>query len=209
MTRKQKLKATGSLIDALFSKVRQRILAIFFGRPSARLQLSQVIALANSGRGAVQRELENLVSAGLLHRHIVDGRKLYAVNRESPVFEELRGLILKTVGLLEPLTKSLQALASKVDVAFVYGSVAKEEDTANSDIDLMIIARDVAYPEIFEALQKAEKKLRRPINPNIMAPDEWKQKLSEKNSFITRIANQPKLFVFGSDHDLERIGQSG
>ena len=157
----------------------------------------------------MQRELENFVGAGILQQSVIDGRKLYEVNRQSPIFEELRGLILKTVGLSEPLTKALQSLSKKIDVAFVYGSVAKGEDSAKSDIDLMIVAQEAAYSEVFEALQKAEKKLHRPINPTIMAPGEWKQKLSERNSFVTKIAQQPKLFVFGSDDELKRIGKSG
>ena len=203
------IRASSGIIDALFSKVRQRVMGIFFSQPSARFQLNQIIALANSGRGAVQRELENLVGAGILQQSVIDGRKLYEVNRQSPIFEELRGLILKTVGLSEPLTKALQSLSKKIDVAFVYGSVAKGEDSAKSDIDLMIVAQEAAYSEVFEALQKAEKKLHRPINPTIMAPGEWKQKLSERNSFVTKIAQQPKLFVFGSDDELKRIGKSG
>lgn len=202
-------RASTSLIDALFSKVQQRVLQIFFSHPSARYQLSQVIAWADSGRGAVQRELERLTRAGILRVLAVDGRKFYAANRESPIFEELYGLIVKTVGLLEPLTKALQMFTTKLNVAFVYGSVAKGEDSAKSDIDLMIIARDVAYSEIYAALEKVEKKLRRPVSPNIMAPNEWKQKLSEKNSFVTRISQQPKLFIFGSEDELKRIGQSG
>lgn len=196
----------GGLIDALFSKVQQRVLAIFFGNPSARYQLSQIIDQAASGRGAVQRELETLVHAGILNLSVVDGRKLYEANRQSPIFAELHGLILKTVGLMDPLTKALHPLARNIDVAFVYGSVARGLDSAKSDIDLMIVARDLPYAEVFGALQKAEKRLQRPINPHILTRAEWKQKLSEKNSFISKISQQPKLFVFGSDDDLKRIG---
>ena len=201
--------SSSGLIDALFSKVQQRVLSIFFSQPSARYPLSQVIALANSGRGAVQRELESLVRAGILSQSMIDGRKIYEANRSSPIFEELHSLILKTVGLVEPLTKALQPLAKTMNAAFVYGSVARGEDQAKSDIDLMIIGREVAYPDVYGALQKAEKKLRRPVNPNIMTPAEWKQKLSERNSFVGKISQQPKLFVFGSDDELRRIGQSG
>ena len=203
------MQSSGGLIDALFSKVQQRVLGIFFSQPSARYQLSQIIALANSGRGAVQRELERLLRAGILHQSVVGGRKLYEANRQSPIFEELRSLILKTVGLLEPLTKALQPLSKKIEVAFVYGSVAKGEDSAGSDVDLMIIGPGIVYSEVYEVLQKAEKKLRRPINPTIMNPGEWKQKLSARNSFIGRISQQPKLFVFGSEDELKGIGQSG
>jgi len=204
---KMGMRASKSLIDALFSKVQQRVLGIFFSQTSARYQLSKVIALAQSGRGAVQRELERLVRAGIVSQSLVDGRKLYEANRQSPIFEELQGIVLKTVGLLEPLAKSLQPLSQKVDVAFVFGSIAKREDTAKSDIDLMIIAHDVVYAEVYAATARAEKKLLRAINPTIMSPNEWRQKLSERNSFVSRISQQPKLFVVGSDNDLKRIGQ--
>jgi len=206
---KMGIRDSQNLVDALFSKVQQRVLAIFFSGPSGQYQLNQIIALANSGRGAVQRELETLVRAGILNRSTVDGRKLYEVNRQSPIFEELHGLIVKTVGLIDPLTKALQPLSAKIDLAFIFGSVAKREDSAKSDIDLMIIAKELPYGDVFGALQKAEKKLLRPISPNVMSPDEWRQKLSEKNSFVSRISQQPKLFVFGSDDELKRIGQLG
>jgi predicted nucleotidyltransferase len=194
---------------ALFSQVRLRVLALFFGHTSQAYQLSEAIRLAGSGRGAVQREIERLTRAGLLTVSLSGSRKVYQANRHSPIFDEVHGLILKTVGLLEPLRKSLKAFAPSIDAAFVYGSVAKGEDTAKSDIDLMIIGREIAYSEVFAALHKAEKAIVRPINPNLMSPSEWRQKASEGNPFINKIAQQPKLFVFGTEDELQGIGQSG
>jgi hypothetical protein len=202
-------KQTAGLANALFPKVRQRVLGLFFGQPANAFQLTQVIKLVGSGTGAVQRELEKLTRAGILNVSFAGTRKVYQVNWQSPIFDELSGLILKTSGLLEPVRSALKSLASKIDVAFVYGSVAKRIDTAKSDIDLMIIGQDIAYAEMFAALQKAEKNLLRPINPNLMSPGEWRQKTSERNAFIRQIEQQPKLFVFGTDDDLKRIGQSG
>ena len=200
---------SAGLASALFSQVQLRVLALFFSQPSHRYQLTQVIRLVGSGRGAVQREVENLTRAGILSMSNAEGRKIYQANRQSPIFEELHSLILKTVGLHEPLRKALKSLASRIKVAFVYGSVAKGEDTAKSDIDLMVIGQEIAYGDIYKALQKAEETLLRPINPNVMTPGEWRQKVSDRNPFVSKVAQQPKLFIFGADDELKGIGQSG
>src|SRR5262249_16224185 len=105
----------------------------------------------------------------------------------------------------EPLRRALQPLATKIEVAFVYGSVAKKSDTARSDIDLMIIGKDLVYSHIYAALQKAEKVLLRPINPSLMTKSEWRTKLAQRGSFVSKIFQQPKLFVFGTDDGLEGI----
>ena len=132
-------------------------------------------------------------------------RKVYQANSQSPIYDELSGLILKTVGLLEPLRKALKTFAPNITLAFVYGSIAKGKDTAKSDIDLMIIGEEIAYSEIYGALQKAETSLLRPINPNLMNPAEWKKKVSNKNSFVSKILQQPKLFIIGTEDELKGI----
>jgi predicted nucleotidyltransferase len=198
--------ATG-LASALFSRVQLRVLQLLLGRPSQGYQLTEVINLAGSGRGAVQRELERLTKAGILNVSVARGRKIYQANRQSPIFRELHGIILKTVGLFEPLQRALKPFNPTMRAAFVYGSIAKGSDTAKSDIDLMIIGHDIAYGDVFSALQKAEKDLARPINPNLMSLAEWKKKLIEGNPFVTKIAKQPKLFVVGTEDGLKGIGQ--
>ncbi len=197
------------LASALFSQVQLRILSLFFGEPSRALQVTQIIKLVGSGRGAVQRELVKLVSAGIVDVSVVGSRKVYRANRQSPIFEELHSIILKTVGLLEPIRQALKPFIRNIAVAFVYGSVAKGKDTARSDVDLMIIGRDIAYSDLYVALQRAEKKVMRSINPNLMTPGEWIEKATDKNPFIGKITQQPKLFIFGTDNELKRIAQSG
>ena len=194
------------LAGALFSQVRLRVLGLLFGQPSRSYQLTQVINLVGSGRGAVQRELERLTQAGILNVSVAERGKRYQANRQSPIFEELHSLVLKTVGLVEPLRNSLKSFAPKIDAAFVYGSIAKGADTAKSDIDLMIIGNEIAYSDIYAALQSAEKSLSRPINPNVMSRKEWQQKMSDKNPFVTKIMQQPKLFVLGTNDELRGIG---
>ena len=188
------------LAEALFSRVQLRVLAILFGRPDRAFHASEIIKLAASGSGAVQRELQRLAAAGILNVEISGNRKLYSVNRQSPVFEELHSLVRKTAGLVEPIRAALTPFADRIDAAFVYGSVAKATDTAKSDIDLMIITDDVSYGEIFKSLQDAEAVLQRPINPNVLTLQDWRRKREEQNSFVTRIITQPHLFVLGDMH---------
>jgi predicted nucleotidyltransferase len=186
-----------SLADALFSRVQLRVLSLLFGQPDRTFHASEIIRLAASGSGAVQRELKRLSEAGLVDVDISGNRKFYRANRKSPLFEELHGLIVKTSGLVEPLRDALQPLANGIDAAFVYGSIAKGNDNAHSDIDLMIIADDLAYGDVFKSLQNAEDKLRRPINPNLMTRREWRRKSADQSSFAARVARQPRIFIIG------------
>jgi predicted nucleotidyltransferase len=193
-----------SLADALFSRVQLRVLSLLFGQPDRAFHASEVIRLAASGSGAVQRELKRLSEAGLIDTTLSANRKLYQANRKSPLFNELHSLVLKTAGLVEPLRAALQPLAKRIDAAFVYGSVAKGSDRAGSDIDLMVIADDLAYGDIYKALQKAEDRLQRPINPNLMTSREWRRKSADDSAFAGKIARQPRLFILGEADEPNR-----
>jgi predicted nucleotidyltransferase len=131
----------------------------------------------------------------------VGNQKHYQANRESPVFVELHGLIVKTSGLIAPLRTALEPLVKRIRAAFVYGSVAKGTDQAASDIDLMVIADKLDYADVFAALQRVEADLGRTVNPNVMTLAEWKRKRGQAG-FVSRIAGQPRLFVIGTDDDL-------
>jgi predicted nucleotidyltransferase len=191
-----------SLADALFSPVQQRVLALLFGQPDRLFQSGEIIRVVDSGTGAVHRQLSRLADAGWLTVTPIGNQRHYQANRDSPGFEELRGLIVKTVGVVEPLRQALLPLAASIRAAFVYGSVAKGSDTARSDIDLMVISDELTYPDIFEALQSAEAVLARKISPNTMTFDHWRAGRTQKDSFARRIADQPRLFVIGSVDDI-------
>ena len=194
-----------NLSGALFSRVQSRVLGIIFGQPDQEFQLTEIISKANSGRGAVQRELEKLTEVGIVAKAAYGNRKLYHANRESPVFNELHQLVLKTVGVVDPLREALTPYRQFITSAFVYGAIAKGKDTARSDIDVMIIG-GLVYSEVFAALQQAEKHLARPVNPNLMTTSDWGRKVKAKSSFVTEILNQPKLFVVGNEDELRRLG---
>jgi predicted nucleotidyltransferase len=189
------------IAGVLFTPVQQRVLGLLFGQPDRRFQSGELIRLAASGTGAVHRLLTRLAESGLITVQRVGNQKHYQANRESPVFAELHGLILKTSGLLAPLRAAFAGLAGRIHAAFVYGSVAKGTDRAASDIDLMVIADKLDYADVFSALQSVEAELGRTVNPNVMTPAEWRRKRKQAG-FVSRIASQPRLFVIGSDDEL-------
>jgi predicted nucleotidyltransferase len=195
-------RASSGLADALFSSVQQRVLGLLFGQPNRRFQSAELIRLAHSGTGAVHRQLSRLADAGWVTVNRTGNQKHYQANRDCPAFAELSGLIVKTVGVLEPLRQALAPRAKQIRGAFVYGSVAKGTDKAGSDLDLMVISDRLGYQDLFEVLQPAEQVLARPVNPNVMSLAEWRSKRAKKDSFASRIAAQPRLFVIGSDVDL-------
>jgi predicted nucleotidyltransferase len=189
------------LADVLFTPVQQRLLGLLFGQPERTFQSAELIRLAGSGTGAAHRLLTRLADSGLVHVTRLGNQKHYQANRDSPIFSELHGLVVKTSGLAGPLRAALSPLAKRIRAAFVYGSVAKGTDRAASDIDLMVIADDVDYADVFSALQAAEGTLGRTVNPNVMSLAEWRRKRKQAG-FVSRIAGQPRLFLIGSDDDL-------
>ena len=193
---------TSNLTDALFSKVQRCVLGLLYGNPDRSFYANELFRLAGSGTGAVVRELAKLADSGLVTVNKIGNQKHYQANRDAPIFDELRGIVLKTFGMADVLRQGLLPLSSQISVAFVYGSVAKGTDTAKSDIDVMVIGDDLAYPEVYSALMPIEKQLGRKINPSIYSNGDVLQKLKKGNTFLTRIMAQPKIFLIGSERDL-------
>lgn len=186
----------------LFTPVQQRVLGLLFGQPDRRFQSAELIRLTASGTGAAHRLVTRLANVGLVTVERIGNQKHYQANRESPVFVELHGLIVKTSGLVAPLRAALAPLADHIRAAFVYGSIAKGQDGATSDIDLMVIADKLDYADVFSALQMVEADLARTVNPNVMRLADWRRKRGQATGFVSRIAEQPRLFVIGSDDDI-------
>ena len=186
--------ASSGLAGALFSPVQLKVLGLLFGQAGRRFQSAEIIRLANSGTGAVHRQLRRLEDAGWVTVSRVGNQKHYQANEACPAFDELRGLIAKTVGLVEPIRAALEPLSENISVAFIYGSIAKGEERADSDIDLLILSPTLGLADLYEVLQGAESALGRPVNPNIMTLEEWKKRRQMVDSFAARIASQPHLF---------------
>jgi predicted nucleotidyltransferase len=187
------------LADALFSKVQQRVLGVLFGNPDRSFFANEVIALVDSGTGAVQRELTRLESAGLLNVKRLGRQKHYQANSSAPIFAELRDLVMKTSGLADVLRAALSPLADRIKVAFVYGSIAKGESTPASDVDLMIVSDEVTYSDVFKSLEEAGNRLGRKVNPTVYSIKEFQSRLKQRNAFITRVLAQPKIWLIGND----------
>lgn len=185
------------MADALFTSVQQRVLAALFGHPERSYYAQELIAQLASGTGAVQRELARLEGAGLVTTRRVGRQKHYQANAASPVFEELRGLVLKTSGLADVLREALAPFDRQLDAAFVFGSVARREEGPQSDVDLLVVSDAVGYPELYTALAATEARLGRTVNPTVLGRVELARRLAEQQAFATRVMDGPKLWIVG------------
>ena len=176
-----------SLADALFPKVRQRVLSVLFGAPDRSFYANEVIALASA--------------AGLLNVTKQGNQKHYQANANAPVFAELRSLVLKSMGLADVLFKALMPLSEQIKQAFIYGSVARQQDTAHSDVDLMVISDTLAYGELFGALESATLSLGRKVNPTLYTQADWDKRLQNDSVFVIRVWEQPKIWLIGSEEE--------
>ena len=199
---KRGLSRRTSLADALLTRTQQRVLGVLFGQPGRSFYASELIRTAGTGSGAAQRELAKLENSGLVVARRIGQQKHYQANAASPLFEELRGIVLKTVGLAEPVREAMKPLSSAIRAAFVYGSVAKAADHSGSDIDLMVISDSLTYGEVFGALERAVKTIGRHVSPTVYTVAEFSKRTREENAFLARVLEQPKVWIIGSEHDL-------
>lgn len=195
--------------DVLFSKTQRQVLGLLLGNPERSYYAKEIVRFAGVGIGSVQRELEKLAGAGLLTVTQIGNQKHYQANREAPIFEELRGIVLKTFGLANVLREALASFADRIEVAFIYGSVAKATDTASSDIDVMIVSPDLSYADVVAGLAETEARLGRAVNPTLYKPANFRRMLSEDSAFLHRVLDQPKIFLIGGKDDLPQPGKSG
>ena len=190
--------AKSTLADVLFTRTQQRVLALLFGQSSRSFFASELIQLAGSGSGAVQRELKRLSDSGLVTVTRIGKQKHYQANPASPVFEELRSLVIKTVAMADPLRHALKPVAEKISLALVYGSIAKGTDTAASDIDLLVAADDLTLESLYAALASVEAMLGRKVNPTLYTPQELADRKSSGNAFLTRVLAGDHLVLIGN-----------
>lgn len=181
--------------DALFTKTQQRVLGLLYGKPEQSFYLNELVRLVGMGKGAVSRELAKLTAAGLLTVVRQGNQSHYQANTENPIFSELKAIIQKTFGVVGVLQMALAALLPRLELAFIYGSVAKRREHAKSDIDILLVGNDLSYGEVMTLLEQAEQQSGRKINPTLYDPQEFKTRMDAKQSFITRIMAQPKLWV--------------
>lgn len=193
-------------LQSLFgSKLRAKILGWFFLHTDERFYVRQLSRLLNEDLANLSRELKKLERLSIILCSNLGSHKYYYINKKNPIFTELKRLIIKTVGLADLLKEAFNQRNSKIKFAFIYGSFAKERQSLNSDVDLMIIGK-IAFSEVTVILEQVEKKIDREINPTVMDEIEMKERLKNKDHFLTRILKEPKIWLIGDERDIKHMG---
>lgn len=192
--------------DALFTKTQQKVLGLLFGTPDKRFYTNEIMRWADMGRGTVSRELSRLVSAGLLTATSEGNQNHYQANPSCPVFDELVAIVRKTFGVADVIRERLKPLDDNIELAFIYGSIAKGEATSASDIDLMLVGKALSYGQVMELLMPLENALRRTVNPTLFEKEDFVAKLNTGNSFVTRVMEQSKIMIKGNENGFRQTG---
>lgn len=195
-----------SLASSIFSDSQSRIYLWLFGQPERSYHLNELRRLTGLGSASLQRELNRLVESKLVNSERLGSLRCFRANPQSPVFNELVALTSKTLGMVPMLQDALMPLTPKLQSAWIYGSVAKQTDTAQSDIDVMLVGRDLLLGDVLERLVPAEAQLGRKINPNFYTPEEFYRRRDEPDSFVNRVLSQPVIALIGDAHEPARIG---
>jgi predicted nucleotidyltransferase len=193
-----------TLSDILFGRTRGAVLRALYGHVEESFYLRQLARRTEITLGAVQRELRQLVEAGLVTRETVGHQTFYRANQKSPVFDEMRSLVAKTVGVHDVLLKALRPLEEKISLAFVYGSTARSKENNQSDVDLMVVGR-VHFADVIEHLAEAQKALNREINPTVYSTREFRNKA--RANFLKTVLREKKLFLIGDESVVRELGE--
>lgn len=188
-----------SLMDGLLSASQQKLLAILMLTPDRSHSLSELIRKAGGGRGGVQHQLEALLKTRLVTDKRIGNQRHFQINKEFPLYPELRSISLKTFGLADLVRDALKPFEDRIAAAFIFGSVAKNQDHAGSDIDLMVIG-DVSIFDAARVLEPVEKSLGRSFHINMYDEDEW-QSLNSSPSAVA-ILHEPRIMLIGDEHAL-------
>ena len=193
-----------NLSATLFGKTRRAVLSLLYGHTDESFYIRHILRVVNAGHGAVQRELKQLDDAGIIRRTIQGQQVYYQANDKCPIFNELKNIIRKTFGVADVIRKSLETLTDKIDIAFIFGSVARSTDNKASDIDLIIIG-EITFDDAVSTLSKAEDELQREVNPAVYSAAEFRKRVTEKHHFIADVLEGDKIFVIGDEDELRRM----
>lgn len=191
------------LADILSNRARAEIFRLLFSGRSAQLHNREIVRRSGMSESAVRRELGKLTKLDLLKRRKDGNRVYYGANCDHPLYPEIHGLALKTAGLVDVLRSALEG--SDIRVAFVFGSIARGTEKAGSDVDLMVIG-NLGLRKLTELLTGVDNTIDREVNPHVLTVKEYKKRLAREDHFLKRVCSAPKLFVIGTDHDLEAMG---
>lgn len=190
----------------LFSKNRCAILSLLYGHPDQDFYLRQIARSCGAGLGAIQRELAGLVQIGVLNRKKRDNHVYFQANKDCAVFEEIKNLIIKTVGMADVLRYSLAPLNEFIKLAFIFGSFAGVSQKLDSDVDLMVIGR-ISFSEVVHVLVGAQEQLRREVNPVVYSVEEFQSKIASSNHFLSNVIKNDKIFLIGDEGEFARLAE--
>ena len=193
------------IAEALWPAARRQVMALLFSHPEREWHLREIARRTRLFPSAVQREVLSLTRAGILERRVESRRAYYRANTSCPIYPELRQIILKTVGLADVVREALAGVKG-IRLAFIYGSMAKGESDAQSDVDVLVVG-DASFADIAEALYPAQERLGREVTPTFYSPEEFKEKVETKHHFLMRVLGEPKIFLIGDADEIERLGQ--
>jgi predicted nucleotidyltransferase len=189
---------------SLFGHTRSALLAMLYGHADQSFYLRQLVRTVGAGHGAIQRELKHLTDMGLIVRKVQGNQVLYQANSQSPIFSEIKSLITKTVGIHDAVRSALLSLGSEIQIAFIYGSVARQNERAHSDVDLMVLG-NASFSDVVSALSTAQSVLGREVNPTVFPISEFRSKLAAGNHFLRSIMKDKRLFVLGTENELKKL----
>jgi predicted nucleotidyltransferase len=195
------------LSDVLFGEYRKRILGLLLLHPEQGYHVRELARLTNTSAGTLHKELSKLSDAGILQNKKVGNQQHYSANVQCPIFEELASIFRKTSGLADVIADALSSAKNQIQLAMVFGSVARGEEQANSDIDVMIIG-DIGFGDVVGLLHESQATLKREINPIVYSVDSFKSRVEKNDSFIKEILSKPKLFIIGSEHELRKFTEN-
>jgi uncharacterized protein len=188
--------------DALFTTTQQKVLGLLYSRPEKTFYTKEILRMTGMGVATIKRELDRMLASGIISMIRIGNQHHYQANEGCPIYSELLGIVRKTFGISDIIKNALMILDNQIVFSFIYGSIAKGEETTASDIDILLIADGLAYADVMAQLMDAEQLLGRPVNPSIYTLGQIKEKLQQNNAFISKVMEQPKIWLKGSEDDI-------
>jgi predicted nucleotidyltransferase len=195
-----------ALSATLFGKARREVLSVLFGGSDQAFYIRQLARLTGLGMGALQRELEALSRSGIIERTAQGKHIFFRANAACPIFQELKGIVAKTIGVGDTVKRALEPLAGRIEWAFIYGSTARGKETTSSDVDVMVVG-EATFEEIASALHEAQEQTGREINPTVYPIQEFSRKVKTGHHFLGTVMKEPKIFLIGEEDELRRLAQ--
>jgi len=192
------------LSEILSSRVRAEVFRLLFGLNTESLHVREIQRRSGFAIGTIQTEMKKLHKLDIVIKRQDGNRVYYSANQANPIFPDIKTLVVKTVGLVDILKDAL-ACEREIDLAFVFGSLSKDSEKSESDIDLLVIG-NLGLRSLSRLLKGLPEKLGRVINPYILTPEEFSRRKSENEHFLSHVLREPKLFIVGNENDLKAMG---